>query len=457
MRAEISPVSRRRFLAGAGAAGLGLAAGSLIPVRRAGRASAAPRTVPDPSAWLITRWEQDPFARGSYSYLSKNAKPKHRRDLAAPIDGRLLFAGEAVNSDYSATVHGAILSGQAAAAEVQEATTTGDRVVVVGAGVAGLAAAKSLQESNRDVVIVEARGRIGGRVNGSERLGPNLDLGASWVHGVRNNPITALARGLGIETVKTDYDDAALYDRDGSPLSWARLLPIERLIHDVLENPEKVALKPRLDEIRRTLDGSEVRWFDYTVASTIEHEFAEESKKLSDYAYYEGEAFGGGDAIHVDGYRWLPELLAEGLDIRLAEPVEEVDYRTTNMRVRTTGGVHTGAVAIVTVPLGVLKAGGITFLPDLPGRHRRAIRKLGMGTLNKLYLRFEEAFWDTDRHLFGYVGRRDRWVEWYDMTRVVGEPILLGFNAGNAARRMEDLADEDIVASAMATLRTIYG
>ncbi|MCC7537296.1 MAG: FAD-dependent oxidoreductase, partial [Deltaproteobacteria bacterium] len=75
-------------------------------------------SLPDPTGHVITRWTRDPWTLGSYSYLAVGASPADRRALAAPIDGRLFFAGEATNADYPATVHGALLSGRRAAREV---------------------------------------------------------------------------------------------------------------------------------------------------------------------------------------------------------------------------------------------------------------------------------------------------------------------------------------------------
>ena len=71
--------------------------------------------IPEPEAVHITRWLADPFARGSYSSLAPGATPNDRAALAAPVAGRLFFAGEATHTDYPATVHGAYLSGLAAA------------------------------------------------------------------------------------------------------------------------------------------------------------------------------------------------------------------------------------------------------------------------------------------------------------------------------------------------------
>ena len=85
--------------------------------------------------------------------------------------------------------------------------------------------------------------------------------------------------------------------------------------------------------------------------------------------------------------------------------------------------------------------------------------RIGMGPLDKTYLRFSDVFWDADADLIGWASPDSdgRWAEWVNMAKVTGEPILLGFNAANYAETIEAWDDEDIVADAMDVLRTIYG
>ena len=74
--------------------------------------------IPDPSGFLLTRWQQDPFSYGSYSYMATGATLSDRKTLGEPVDNRLFFAGEATSQKHPATVHGAFLSGLEAAKKI---------------------------------------------------------------------------------------------------------------------------------------------------------------------------------------------------------------------------------------------------------------------------------------------------------------------------------------------------
>jgi monoamine oxidase len=81
-----------------------------------------------------------------------------------------------------------------------------------------------------------------------------------------------------------------------------------------------------------------------------------------------------------------------------------------------------------------------------------------MGLLNKLYLRFSEVFWDEDSDWIGYIAaQKGEWSDFFNLYKYTGRPVLLAFNAGEVARRLEAYSDRETVAACMEVLRTIYG
>ncbi|MFZ4826696.1 MAG: FAD-dependent oxidoreductase [Phototrophicaceae bacterium] len=346
-------------------------------------------------------------------------------------------------------------------------------VVVIGAGVAGLAAAQTLQQDGYRVVVLEARARYGGRVWTNRDLnGLALDMGASWIHGVNGNPLTELADELNITRVETDYDNGATYYSDGSIMEDADADEYYRIFEEIIETayaiteerdndlPLSEAIRLALVELEYEFGEEENQILAYFINSIIEHEYANDASNLSAWYWDESGGYTGEDVLFPNGYDWLTNHLAQGLDIRLEMPVKQIDYSADEgVRVMAEGQTFVAATAVVTVPLGVLKANAITFNPALPSAKQQAIQRLQMGVLSKLYLQFPEVFWDADAHLIGYVDAesRGRWGECLNLADVVQQPILLCFNAGQYGQEVESLSDADIIAGAMTMLRTIYG
>lgn len=343
-----------------------------------------------------------------------------------------------------------------------------ERVLVIGAGLAGLAAASELQNEGYEVVVIEARDRIGGRV-WTSKLWKDipLDLGASWIHGVRKNPLTALADKIKARRLETFYDLAAIYHADGTRLTGKELQLFDRLrsrISGVLERAQDrnndLSLREAVEPLLREFppDAMERRFIQFILNSDYEQEYSGSAAKLSTHWLEHDEEFEGGDVLFASGFGTIPEFLAKGLEIKLGQVVQEIQWNNSPVRVITQDSSYEADYVVVSVPLGVLKGGKVRFTPSLPRDKREAITKLGMGVLNKCYLRFEEPFWPKDVDWLEYIADQPgSWTEWVSLWRVAQQPVLLGFNAADRGREIDVLSDEAIVASAMETLRNIFG
>jgi monoamine oxidase len=256
------------------------------------------------------------------------------------------------------------------------------RVIVVGAGLAGLVAARLLADQGLDVMILEARDRVGGRV-WSRRLpnGAVVELGGEWIS-TSQAPVIDLARRLGLGLVSTGMDFISRDPVGGPPIPveehrrLAGMLAdrIKRLGEDTVEEMtcEEVLDSldeegPAMDVLRSRLEGTAGGPLDRVSAAEI------------------GEEFGVGDEgsyVRIDGGNdQLAKALAGNLDIRLEKPVTSLhqSHHTVEIVVRNT--VHPAAAVVLAVPLGVLKR--LVFEPAPDEEMTRVLDTLAMGVGSK--------------------------------------------------------------------------
>lgn len=350
-------------------------------------------------------------------------------------------------------------------------TPTSPHVLVIGAGMAGLTVARSLHDAGIKVTIIEGRNRVGGRLHTSKAW-PELpiDLGASWIHGIRNNPITQLANQYNAQRITTDYESAQLHLSQALKDSGIRAEAFDtdsvaNIVERALQLSEKqdqdTSLQAAVNTLlaRNPLSRDEQTKLNFYINSKYEQEYAGDSTDLSAHTIDDNEVFSGLDALFPKGYNQISDGLANGLDIHTEQIVRSIDYRLKDtISVRTQNQTFIGTHCVVTLPLGVLKAESVEFLPKLPEQKSQAIEQLGMGLLNKHFLRFDRVFWDASFDWHEYVHQdKGRWTEWVSFAKVGNTPVLLGFSAASRAKQMERWTDEQITTEAMHALRDMFG
>ncbi|MFM8427371.1 MAG: flavin monoamine oxidase family protein [Chloroflexota bacterium] len=346
--------------------------------------------------------------------------------------------------------------------------STSASVLVLGAGIAGLAAAQALTEQGRSVIILEARNRVGGRMWTDSSLGVPLDLGASWIHGVNGNPITKLAKQFGVKTVPTDDENSIMFNADGSEYSDVEWEETESLFEEIYEEvalmqeetENDTSLQDAFDAVLSEYDLSDEqrRRLNYYAYLGTSLEYGADMNDLSLWEWDQDEEFGGEEVIFPGGYNQITNGLAKGLDIRLETVVKTIRYGDDGVVVETTAGDFVADQAVVTFPLGVLKQASVKFEPPLPESKQLAIQKLAMGVLNKVYLRFPEVFWDENVETISYLGDvLGEWSDWLSFVPFTGEPVLMAFHGGDKGFALENLSDDVIVAGAMKTLQVMFG
>jgi monoamine oxidase len=335
-----------------------------------------------------------------------------------------------------------------------------ERVVVVGAGMSGLTAARALHLSGVEVVVVEGRDRIGGRTHTVDVGGAAVDLGGSWIHDGAGSPMLPYVAALDIERMPAAPSSIVLTGtvldrRDGDgPDADARGALTAALAGFIMGRDQLLALDPmqRLstaaDEV---LPDSDPAIRQHLALMLAMYEGADPDEiALGAFAHF---FFSGHvedqDVMPAGGYRGVVDVLAKGLDVRTATAVERIVQHDGGVVVHTLNGPLTATHAIVTAPLGVLKAASITFDPPLPADHRRAIQRVGFGHFEKVALAYDEAWWqdgDGPTHMTVVDAGRRAWPVVLDMSVWYGVPVVVGLAVGAHARDLATMTVAERVA-----------
>ncbi|MBK6667618.1 MAG: FAD-dependent oxidoreductase [Saprospiraceae bacterium] len=338
--------------------------------------------------------------------------------------------------------------------------TNSKTVIVVGAGISGLAAAKKLKDNGFNVIVLEAQSKVGGRLKTNRSLGVAFDEGASWIHGTAGNPITSLAQQAGMNTAFTDDESILAYDIGGVLHSDSNFSDTEDKFYTVLETLKNNGSSTKsfetvFNELYPTYCNDRLWKFFLSTYLTFD---TGDLNMLSSLLYNEGEEFGGEERISVNGYDTIPSYLAIGLNVQLNQKVTKIDYSNTKILVSHNGTVTEADYVLVTVPLGVLKANKIDFVPSLPNTKQNAIQKVGVNCVNKFLLTWETAFWDDEQYICYTPDIKDKFNYFVNVKKYQSTVnALMTFAYADKARQTENMTDQQIIEEIMTHLRDIYG
>lgn len=334
--------------------------------------------------------------------------------------------------------------------------------IVVGAGIAGLTAARALAEAGVCVTLLEARNRIGGRILTSHSSGQPIELGAEFVHG-RPPELWALIREAALET----------YERDGSQLSFQ---------NGSLQRRSEEELAFHLLEDLETLQGPDMSFNEYLASLD-----ATEAERASTRGFVEG--FNAADANRISaaslgvqqeaedsiegdrmfylrgGYDRIVQYLAgkivdHGGTLRLNSAVQAIRWNPATVEVIDDQQCFSAHRAIITVPLGVLQAGTLSIEPR-PEDIFQAASQLSMGHAIRFTLHFREPFWTAFpprspavdlSFLFSFEETPPVW--W--TTNPHPSALLTGWIGGPRAAMLEDLSSDELASRACSTLARIF-
>ncbi|CAB9515787.1 Probable polyamine oxidase 4 [Seminavis robusta] len=371
-------------------------------------------------------------------------------------------------------------------------------VVVIGAGWAGLAAAKELCDQNVDCCILEGRNRIGGRCwtdTGADGVTP-LEWGAAWIHGIKKNPIYDIAKASGVKTKEADYEARTLWkDQPDGSCSQMSLKEADKMWGYLMNGKSgfKKYVEHKQDDVdndwtlQKTVDAflnkinatdEQRRFMRYICDAEFEQDMAASLDEISMFWFDSDGEFKGGDVTLANatdsGYSAVLKHYAKDIlhCVHCQSKVTAIDYEHDDGVVVTyttaDGASHkiVASAVIVTVPLGVLKANVITFNPPLPSNKQLVIDRMGMGVLNKCMLLFDddaELPWPADKEWIERIVTGEDpekpqglWTEIVCLRPEGGKRILCANTVGHIARKLEAKSNQEIQDSVMSELKTIF-
>jgi len=351
------------------------------------------------------------------------------------------------------------------------ADTTHD-VVVVGAGSAGLYAAKTLSDAGYDVLIIEATDRIGGRVYSYTLGNTRIELGAEeHYQATGNNPVwPAISGEYGSSIYVPGYQGVEAYSMDGGTTTcWTT----NGALYDCSDDPDVTAVddfygwywRPNLHQDPDSTLADDVlgeygvgpgdrsyHIYDSSFAggyyATSLHKIGARSLALQDNQWDLSEGIrvlGDKDLGYSDALEtvWWDDVVANN-DLILSKPVVSIDTSGDDVIVTDSNGdLHAARQVIVTVSIGVLQAEVIDFVPDLPASTVSAYNGIGIDMGMKVPLRFSSAWWETE-------GEKLAWLVteglagacWVPTDYKVGgtDFILMCYPMGDNAAALNDIA-----------------
>lgn len=342
-------------------------------------------------------------------------------------------------------------------------TLSGKKVIVIGAGISGLSAANLLRKHGANVLVIEAKDYIGGRIKTDWSLGAPFEFGAGWIHGPSNsNPIKNLADKNGSKYFLTDNDSLEVFDRNGWELKENKIEEIDAKWNHCLQkiddnlpyNSQASLYEAIMSKCSKEWSYQGIKW---AATAFTEFDIGGPIEKISASLYDEMKYFKGEDVVIASGYQKILKSLTIGLDVKLNSPVYKIDYSNDTIHVDTEKESFKVDYIVCSVPLGILKENQIEFTPKLPEKHLSSIENLGFGTVTKLALKFDEIFWDKNIQYFGIMTeKKGRWPYWLNYRTFSNENILLGLSFGNYARKADKMSQNEIMDDGLDVLKNIW-
>jgi monoamine oxidase len=344
--------------------------------------------------------------------------------------------------------------------------------IVIGAGASGLAAARTLQDANRSVLMLEARDRLGGRIHTDYDFATHpIECGAEYIQGEKVSTWKWVRR-YWLKTMPTFARDDRQFmyvDRKLLPFSqWSTLPGIEFLDFRSLQNnglyqllidwihagKPDISLAQFLSTHQISLSPEIYRIADHYVSASA----AIDLDRLGIYGMMELTYDDGSRFFRLkDGYSRLIEKFAAGLNVRYQTPVTHIRWKATGVEIQTaTGKTYTAKQVVITIPLALLQQKAVGFEPELPDAKLKAIHGLGSGSIVKLILKFDRPFWEQQQEFFLTTLDTQMWWRpgWGHHKE---QPILTAYTGAKGAAKLSSLGEKGAIQAGLLDLEQMFG
>jgi monoamine oxidase len=337
-------------------------------------------------------------------------------------------------------------------------------VIVIGAGAAGLAAAQKLQQNHVDVVVLEARNRLGGRVHTDRTFGAfPIELGAELIHGEQTVTLELVRQG-GLAVSHVDRVGKLRWGSGGSAQLLEDSDPVDRqIINDLIQTyrqlPDLMPAEAQDCSLanffqHHGFDDAAIRMADVLFAQTCCASI--ETLSAADLAREMRVDHAGHQEFRIDsGYASFFEWLAADLRVELNMPVDTIEWGTRGVIVTTAHERWHAEHCIVTVPIGVLQASLIRFDPPLSTRKQTAIDAFRLERATKHFFRFKRRLWDADLTFMAHTGLFARW--WTPGYPREDATILCSYISAQRAATADALDDATLLQHGLSELSQLLG
>ncbi len=342
-------------------------------------------------------------------------------------------------------------------------------VTVLGAGAAGISAARELADAGLRVIVLEARSRIGGRVFTRYKRKRPVEMGAEFIHGHKSvTAMLAKQYGLTLEAFPvegcTSVEGVLLRDRvlQKPPATVIRdLRELAANLHRENKGGMSVGKMLELSSAQAIIDRYRLMTKTF-VERLISNDFGVDASMLTIDAFIAPDVTGYEENFRIqEGYGELFRRMGAGMDIRFHHPARVIDWSEGYVKTYTPHGIFLSNDAVITIPIGVLQNGDVEFEPALPRRTREAIDGIDPGAASKTVMSFHPnfkgyPFWPANMGMVASDRRSQLWWETKLFRGPAAEYMLTNLTAGSECRRLALMSATERVDHFLSQLQCIF-